>query len=235
MHTTILTLHKQGITQRKIAKLTNTHRNTVKKIIMRYEKEKIETPIPYKRASKLDEWHEAIVELLSSKLSVIRMLEELRSRGFEPSYGALSRYIRKHNIKKDTCIRFHTRAGEEVQVDFGDIGRQYDALGKLRKAYIFNMRLSYSRLDYYEVVFDQKASTWIQCHINAFNFFCGVPKVIKLDNLKSGVVNANFYEPVLQKEYKRLSEHYACLLSPCRPYQPQEKGKVGTPGKLKPG
>eukprot|EP00494_Astrolonche_serrata_P005030 UN05045 len=27
------------------------------------------------------------------------------------------------------------------------------------------MRLSYSRYDYYEVVFDQRAEAWIQCHI----------------------------------------------------------------------
>ena len=85
---------------------------------------------------------------------------------------------------------------EEAQVDFGDIGRRYDQEGKLRKAYIFNMRLSYSRMDYYEIVFDQKAETWIQCHINAFKYFGGVPKVIKLDNLKAAIVLANFYEPI---------------------------------------
>jgi Mu transposase-like protein/integrase-like protein len=138
----------------------------------------------------------------------------------------LSRYVRKHNIRKNTCIRFHTEAGEEAQVDFGDIGKKLDANGKLRKAYVFNMRLSYSRFDYYEVVFDQTVETWIKCHINAFRHFGGVPKVIKLDNLKAGILNANFYEPIYQKEYKRMSYHYNCLLSPCRPYQPQEKGKV---------
>jgi transposase len=45
-------------------------------------------------------------------------------------------------------------------------------------------------------------------------------------NLKSGVLDANFYEPIYQKDYQRLSQHYGCWLSPCRPYQPQEKGKV---------
>ena len=35
-------------------------------------------------------------------------------------------------------------------------------------------------------VFDQKIETWINCHINAFRDFGGVPKVIKLDNLKAG-------------------------------------------------
>jgi transposase len=88
------------------------------------------------------------------------------------------------------------------------------------------MRLSYSRFDYYEVVFNQTVETWIQCHINAFRYFGGVPKIIELDNLKSGIVNANFYEPMYQKEYKRMADYYNCLLSPCRPYQPQEKGKV---------
>ena len=62
------------------------------------------------------------------------------------------------------------------------------------------MRLSHSRFDYYEVVFDQTVETWIQCHINAFRHFGAVPKIIKLDNLKSGIVNANFYEPIYQKD-----------------------------------
>lgn len=226
MYTTILTLHKQGISQRQIAKITDTHRATVKKITEKYDKEKIESPTPYKRISKLESWHEQIIKLQSSNLSTIRIFEELQSKGFESSYGSLSRYIRQHNIKKKTCIRFPTSAGAEAQVDFGDVGKRIDPSGKLRKAYVFNMRLSYSRLDYYEVVFDQKIDTWIKCHINAFNFFGGVPQVIKLDNLKSGVLNANFYEPIYQKEYKRMADHYGCWLSPCRPYQPQEKGKV---------
>jgi transposase len=226
MHTTILTLHKQGISQRQISKITNIHRTTISKIVKDYKERGVEAPMPYNRPSTVEVWHEQIVRLLSNNLSTVRMLEELKAQGFKGSYSTLSRYIRQHNIKSNSCIRFHTGPGEEAQVDFGDIGRRYDNDGKLRKAYVFNMRLSYSRLDYYEVVFDQKIDTWIRCHINAFNFFCGVPKVIKLDNLKAGILSANFYEPVYQKEYKRLADHYGCWLSPCRPYQPQEKGKV---------
>ena len=226
MYTTILTLYKQGLSQRKIARTTNTHRKTVKKIIDRYESSKIETPIPYNRSSITDSWHEEIIDLMSNKLSAVRIYEELKDKGYHLSYSSLSRYIRNHNIKNTTCVRFHTSPGEEAQVDFGDIGRRLDSNGKLRKAYIFNMRLSYSRYDYYEVVFDQKVETWIQCHINAFKYFGGIPKVIKLDNLKAGVLDANFYEPICQKEYKQMADHYNCLLSPCRPYKPQEKGKV---------
>lgn len=226
MTTTIITLYKQGMTQRQISKIMNKHRATVKKVIARYEEVQEEAPESYKRISKIEEWHEDIVDLISSNLSNVRIYEKLRDKGFKASYSSLSRYIRMHNISTNTCIRFQTAAGEEAQVDFGYIGRQYDKTGKLRKAYIFNMRLSYSRYDYYEIVFDQKVTTWIKCHINGFQYFGGVPKVIKLDNLKSGISTANFYEPIYQKEYKRMGDHYNCLLSPCRPYQPQEKGKV---------
>ena len=226
MYTTILTLYKQGKSQRSISKITKVHRKTVGKIISRYKESNIETPVPYNRASKLDEWHNKIIELISKNLSVLRVYEKLQSQGCNASYPLLSSYIRKHKIQKNTCIRFHTKPGEEVQVDFGAIGKQYDSTDKLRKAYVFNMRLSYSRLDYYEVVFDQKIGTWLQCHINAFNYFAGVPSVIKLDNLRAGIIDSNFYEPIYQTDYKRLADHYGVLLSPCRPYHPEEKGKV---------
>ena len=226
MYTTIITLYRQKVSQRQIAKLTKVDRKTIGKIIRRYEQEGVVEPIVYQRESGLKAWHGEIVSLLEKDLSCRRIYEELRDQGCEASYSALTRYVKKHKIKDNSCIRFHTRAGEEAQVDFGDIGLQYTPEGKRAKAHIFNMRLSYSRLDYYEVVFDQTIKTWIQCHINAFNYFGGAAAVIKLDNLKAGVIDANFYEPVYQKEYKRLAEHYDILLSPCRVYQPQEKGKV---------
>ena len=226
MYTTILTLYKQGMKIRKISRTTNIHRDTIRKIIKKYEKEKIEEPINYKRESQVSKWHEEVVDLISQNLSMVRMHEELKKKGLECSYSTLSHYIRKHKIKNNTCIRLQTEAGEEAQVDFGDIGRRHDKEGKLRKAYIFNMRLSYSRYDYWEIVFDQKIETWINCHINAFIDFGGVPKVIKLDNLKAGVTKVDIYEPMYQKEYKSMADHYGTMLSACRPYKPQEKGKV---------
>jgi len=226
MHTTILTLHKQGVSQRKIAQMMSVNRWTVKRVIGQYNEDGTECPRPYKRTSYNEAWHEAIVKLLENNLSIVRVFEELCLQGFKGSYSALSRHIRKNNIKTDTCIRFHTKPGEEAQVDFGSIGKRHDMEGKLRKAYIFNMKLSYSRVDYYEVVFDQKVKTWLGCHINAFASFGGVVKSIKLDNLASAITKAGFYESVYQKEYKRFADHYGFLLSPCRPGKPQEKGKV---------
>ena len=226
MYTTIITLHKQGISQRQIARTTSVDRKTVRRIIKKYNLEKIEAPKPYIRGSALFKWHEQIVEFFEKGLSYVRILEELRSLGFKSSYSSLTRYIKQNSLKHDTCIRFHTLPGVEAQVDFGDIGKRMDSAGKIRKAYVFNMRLSYSRYDYYEIVFDQKISTWIKCHINAFLFFGGVPEYVKLDNLKAGILKAEFYESVFQQDYKRFADHYNFHISPCRVAEPQEKGKV---------
>lgn len=197
----IITLHKQGVSQRQISTLTKLDRKTVRRIITKYNKEKVEVPSSYVRESKVRQWHCKITEYLENNLSYVRILEELRRAGYNLSYSSLTRYINLHHVKTETCIRFHTLPGEEAQVDFGDVGKRIDRNGKFRKAYVFNMRLSYSRLDYYEVVFDQKISTWIKCHINAFEFFGGVPEYIKLDNLKAGILRADFYESIYQQDY----------------------------------
>jgi len=83
-----------------------------------------------------------------------------------------------------------------------------DDNGKRRKTWVFNMRLSHSRYDYYQKVYDQKVETFIACHINAFEFFGGVPEYVKIDNLKAAILKANFYEPVYQLMYK----HFLRLL-----------------------
>ena len=106
MYTTILTLYKQGISQRKIARTTNVHRKAVKNIINRYEKSKIETPVPYNRPSMTDSWHEDIINLMSNKLSTVRIHEELKNKGYNLSYSSLSRYIRSHKIKIQLVLDF---------------------------------------------------------------------------------------------------------------------------------
>ena len=88
--------------------------------------------------------------------------------------------------------------GEEAQVDFGYLGMSPDDTGKRKKTWVFNMRLSYSRLDYFEKVYDQKVETFIAAHIHAFEFFGGIPEYVKIDNLKAAILEANFYEPIYQ-------------------------------------
>jgi len=227
MYTTILTLFKQGKSKSEISRITGHDRKTVRKIIKKYQEQSIEVPIYKARPSKLDKYYDQIVSYLEKDLSKVRIYEELvRCNNIDASYSAVSRYIAKIIINNDICVRFHSDPAEEAQVDFGYSGMRLDEFGKLRKSWVFNMRLSYSRFDYYEVVFDQKVETFINCHKNAFRKFGGVPKTVKIDNLKSAVLQAGFYESVYQNLYKRFADHYGFYPLPCRVRKPQEKGKV---------
>lgn len=94
---------------------------------------------------------------------------------------------------EDVVIRVETAPGEIAQVDFGYVGRFFDPLsGKVRKAYAFVMVLGFSRLMYVDLVFDQKVETWLRLHVDAFEYFQGVPETIVPDNLKAAVVRCCF-------------------------------------------
>lgn len=227
MYTTILTLWKQGKSKKEIARVTGRDRKTVRRIIQKYEEKGEEFPCVAERGSSLQKYHKEIVSFLESDLSIIRIHEKLKDLGCPIGYSGVKKYISKIRLKTNICVRFHSEPGEEAQVDFGYVGLMPEPLsGKRKKAWVFNMRLSYSRLDYYEVVFDQKVETFIRCHENAFHYFGGIPHVVKIDNLKAGILEAHFYEPIYQRLYKQFADYYGFYALPCRVRQPQEKGKV---------
>jgi hypothetical protein len=79
---------------------------------------------------------------------------------------------------------------------------------------------------YAELVFDQRAPTWIACHRHAFEFWGGVPKRVVPDNLRAAVRRVAIDEPVLAEAYRQMALHYGFLISPTRPHTPRHKGKV---------
>lgn len=225
MYNTIDTLWKRGFNKSEISRQTGHDWKTVDKVIRCLEKGQ-HYPCKQAHPSQLDHYKAQIIEWLEHDLSGVRIHEKLQDFGLKLSYSAVKVYIKKLRGKRELCIRFHTLPGEEAQVDFGYVGRLPDKTGRCRKAWVFNMRLCYSRLDYYEVVFDQRVETFIQCHQNAFEYFGGVPACVKIDNLKAAVLQAHFYEPVFQALYKQFAHYYQFSIIPCRVRQPQEKGKV---------
>ena len=186
----------------------------------------IETPEYKPRETLIDDYRNKVLELMEKDLSAVRIHEELVRDGFKGSYSTVKRYMAKLKRKENIFVRIHTDPGEEAQVDFGYLGMSRDDSGKNKKTWVFNMRLSYSRLDYYEKVYDQKVETFVRCHINAFEFFGGVPEYVKIDNLKAAILEANFYEPIYQQVYKDFAEYYNFKPLPCRVASPNDKGKV---------
>ena len=90
-------------------------------------------------------------------------------------------------------------------MDFVYAGKRYDPeQGVLRRCWLFVMTLGHSRHMHLDLVLDQRVETWCRLHLEAFEAFGGVPRVVVPDNLKSAVIRAAFGahgEPSLNRTY----------------------------------
>ena len=144
------------------------------------------------------------------------------------SLSTIDRYLRSRFPKPVKAVmRRDTKAGKVMEVDFGYLGISYDpSSGRNRRTWVFSGRLRHSRRAWRERCFDQKKQTFFLCHIHAFEYFGGVVERVVPDNLKAAVVKASFQDPVVNRAYQALAEHYGVLIDPCPPYRADLKGGV---------
>ena len=88
------------------------------------------------------------------------------------------------------------------------------ATGEVRAAQVFVAVLGASNYTYAEAVWTQSLPDWIGAHVRALEFLGGVPRQIVPDNLRSGVLRANWYEPGLNPTYADLAAHYGTAILP---------------------
>jgi transposase len=81
---------------------------------------------------------------------------------------------------------------------------------------------------YAEPLDDMKMGSWTQGHVNAFEYFGGVPRLLVPDNTRTAVSKANRYEAELNKTYKEMAAHYGAAIVPARPYSATDKAPVET-------
>jgi len=186
-------------------------------------------PPPPRPLSSLEAYREKIAAWQKEGVEMMAMWHRLREDyGYSGSYSSIRRFCKRLRPPvPEAVVRVHRVPGEELQVDFGSVGKLYDPQsGKMRSAYVFVATLSYSRHQYAEIVFDQKIATWLALHRRAFEAFGGVPRRVVPDNLKAAVTKALIIDPVLAEAYRRFALHYQFLISPTPPRTPQHKGKV---------
>jgi transposase len=176
-------------------------------------------------------WNEVYTEL--QKPGVNRMLLWTEYIGDWPegkySYSQFNRRLQAWMNKQELSMRQEHKAGKNLFVDYaGDtvpvvVDRE---TGLVELAQIFVAVLGASNYTYVEASWSQGLHAWINAHIRAFNFFKGVPECLVPDNLKSGVTKAEHYDPLLNRTYRRLAQHYGCGIRPARAYRPKDKAKV---------
>lgn len=147
---------------------------------------------------------------------------------FAGSVGAVKRFLaqlRRNNPTAYVVMRYEP--GETAQVDFGSGPMlPHPETGRATRTHVFVMTLCHSRHMYAEIVWNQKISTWLGCHRNAFEFFGGVPGSVVIDNLKSAITRACKNDPVVCRSYADAARDWGFQIKPCRPRTPRHKGQV---------
>jgi len=237
-----------------ISKLSGIDRKTIRKYIKEivkrgitsYDKEKILSILPEiipKISGRptvsqkiLAPYKEEISDLITDTDNKIKpktafeVINEKHGLEGKVSYSSFKRFIRENKFDlyndKTTC-RLEVEPGGQIQIDYAKMGTLYDSVTKKnRTVYAFIGTLSNSRFKFVEFVFSQNQQSFVQSHVKMFNFFGGIPKVIYLDNLKTGVIKPDLYNPIINKAYAELAEYYECFLNPCRVASPKDKGIV---------
>jgi hypothetical protein len=71
--------------------------------------------------------------------------------------------------------------------------------------------------------------SWVESHVLAFEFFGGVVQRVVPDNLKTGVIKPDLYDPLINKSFGEFAAHYQCLVDPARLKKPRDKARVERP------
>ena len=222
---TIKTLHKQGVKQSEIAKQIGCHRHTVAQIVGREQLIEQQTR---EKGSIFDPYKEHIKQMREKKSSVLKIFEILNDTyKVRSTYVNLCKYIQLHFPKHKEAFGVQvTNPGEVAEIDFGYLGLFPGPSGTRVKTYGLVITLPYSRLGFYAITYDQKLETLTHELENAFGYFGGVPRKLKVDNMKTAILKNQHYDLQFNQDFLEFAYHYNTVILPCTPYSPEQKGTV---------
>lgn len=222
---TIKTLHEQGLRQSAIAKQLGCHRHTIANVLQRENFIEKQTR---SKGSLFDPYQKQIKEWIEKKTSILRMYEILtETYGVHSTYVNLCKYIQVRFPKQQEAFGVQvTEPGEVAELDFGYLGMFPCSVGKVVKTYGLVVTLHYCRLGFYAITYDQKLETLIKELGNAFIYFGGVSKRLKVDNMKTAILKNQHYDLEYNLDFLEFAYHYNTVIVPCTPYSPEQKGTV---------
>jgi transposase len=223
-----------GATMRAIARALGVSRNTVSRIVGQVDQTRAgqESETPARRASLLDPYESIIQDLLGRypDLTGVRLLEELRGRGFTGNYTIVRRRLQalRPRTPQQPVRRFETGPGAQAQMDYATYDLDFSEVGR-RRVHLFSYVLGYSRRQYLRFVESQDMATTLQQHVRAFEHLGGVAATCLYDNMKVVVSGYDGDVPMYNPRFLAFATHYGYRPVACRPRRPQTKGKVERP------
>ena len=194
-------------------------------------------PVTVKESLKsgdLNDYKEYIGQLITDKKEAVKIKTAYQiicsKYGWNGSYETFKIFVRKNNLVKESTrktIRIELPQGLETQIDYGKVGIYFDKReNRNRSVNAFCGVLSYSRFPFIEYTYSQNQEEFATSFVNMNEFYEGVTEYISLDNLKSGVIKPDLYDPKINKSFEEVADYYGIFVNPCRVAHPKDKAKV---------
>jgi transposase len=153
------------------------------------------------------------------------MHRDLVEMGIKCSERTVNRYSDEYR-PKEVFIEQEYFPGEDMQVDWGELYLDFEGDNRI-KVYIFVATLPYSNTRFVSAYMKSDSQSFFDGHIRAFEFFGGVPKRIRYDNLSSAVKKV--LKGSNREEQDRmiyLKNYYGFETNYCNVAKGNEKGNV---------
>jgi len=222
----------EGVSKRQIIRETRMHWQTLEKILSH------SVPPGYRRQkvynSKLDahiDWVRSVLDIdktqpKKQRHTAKRIYERLKSeRSFTGGYTIVKELVL--NLKrtsKEVFMPLNHPPGE-AQVDYFQALANID--GTLQKVHCFVMSLPYSDMFFVRAYPRECTESFWDGHVQAFEFFGGVPNRISYDNSRIAIRQiTGCHKRVLTDGFLQLQSHYLFVPHFCAVRRANEKGVV---------
>ncbi len=219
---------KQGFSIRRIARVLNISRNTVRRYLAANAQVSTYPRHCRKRSSKLDPFKSIVQQRLLTAapywISATVMFQEIQAQGYTGKISLLRHYMYalKPTVPVEPVVRFETQPGEQMQVDWAVFRRGSHRLSA------FVAVLGFSRYVYVEFTESEQLDQLQPCHENTFEYFQGIPKHVLYDNMKTVILKRDAYgvdHHQYHPSFWQFAKTYGFQPKVCRPYCAQTKGK----------
>ena len=227
----------KGKTIREIARDLKVSRNTVRKVlrsgVTSFEYERNVQPRP-----KLGRWTVDLEQLLAAntdkaareQLTLIRIFEELRGRGYDGGYDAVRRYARRWAKQHGQAtaaayVPLSFASGEAYQFDWSHEVVLLNGVTVIVK--VAHVRLCHSRMLFVRAYPRETQEMVFDAHDRAFALFRGTCGRGIYDNMKTAVETVFVGKARLyNRRFLQMCSHYLVDPVACTPASGWEKGQV---------
>lgn len=233
----VITLAKQGVTARAIARALGISRNTVRALRAAHEtgRETTHIAIPSRpsrapRASKIDAWKPRIVELIArfADITAQRVFEILKDEGFSGGYTRVKKHMRAVRPPPRPTPSVTTpdyALGEMSENDWSPYEVHFTHAAKAVVQAISYVLVG-SKRKYFGLYESNDLHALMDGHERAFTRFDGCARICKYDSQKPVVLRWESNQPIYNPRFLAFSSHYEFRPLAVRRGHPNDKPRV---------